>query len=452
MIRRSTGVATLSLVSSLSASTRSTGGPAGSAQGAREAPFDASRYELVHASCYFRHGARAPIYGLDAPCVRGVEWDACAATAALAAAVDGGADAVVALRRHGTVGDAPAPSDVDARQRLTVLNGGCHCGELTAAGLGQAARLGERLRKRYGAALRIDAPDFEADRLSARTTHVSRCVLTLRGVLETLRGTDDAEAPPRPPVRVDTVHALDEWLTPNARSCARLRDLWAARAPFEWAAHLGSVSDKLDPAVAALYDYPRRAVPLKDAMIARAALGEALPYGITQAELIRLDDAAAAEVAALVGVGVACGVTADELTRLCAGRMLRELRDSLSAAGDETLRLVSGHDTTLKPLLVALGLYDHKWPPFCACLVVELHADRETGDRAVRVVYNGRNIANAEDAAGEFYEARPLTRLSDFFLALDRFVVEDDDAWQTCCGGGAAAADADAATAGGSSF
>ena len=38
-------------------------------------------YELLHVSCYFRHGARTPLFGLDTPVVQGHAWDGCAASA-----------------------------------------------------------------------------------------------------------------------------------------------------------------------------------------------------------------------------------------------------------------------------------------------------------------------------------------------------------------------------------
>ena len=56
-----------------------------------------ARSTLVHVSAYFRHGARAPLFALDSDVVRGRRWDTCGEAAALSAAIDGGADAVVRL-------------------------------------------------------------------------------------------------------------------------------------------------------------------------------------------------------------------------------------------------------------------------------------------------------------------------------------------------------------------
>jgi len=57
------------------------------------------------------------------------------------------------------------------------------------------------------------------------------------------------------------------------------------------------------------------------------------------------------------------------------------------------LRLVSGHDTTIVPLLAALGCYDGKWPPYASYIALELWAEtdpssgQETFSVSFRVAY-----------------------------------------------------------------
>ena len=51
------------------------------------------------------------------------------------------------------------------------------------------------------------------------------------------------------------------------------------------------------------------------------------------------------------------------------------------------LHLYSGHDSTLMPLLVSLGIFDHKWPPFTADLTLELYTTPEK-DIYVKISYN----------------------------------------------------------------
>lgn len=53
------------------------------------------------------------------------------------------------------------------------------------------------------------------------------------------------------------------------------------------------------------------------------------------------------------------------------------------------LILYASHDVTLIPLLVALGTFDHKWPPYAADVTLELYQHRQSKEWFVRVSYHG---------------------------------------------------------------
>ena len=55
----------------------------------------------------------------------------------------------------------------------------------------------------------------------------------------------------------------------------------------------------------------------------------------------------------------------DSTTTTTAGRV--------AASSRPPVRLYSAHDTTLLPLLLAVGAFDDRWPPFAASLAFELH-------------------------------------------------------------------------------
>lgn len=65
------------------------------------------------------------------------------------------------------------------------------------------------------------------------------------------------------------------------------------------------------------------------------------------------------------------------------------------------LCLFSAHDTTLLPMLVAMGVFDNKWPPYAAAIAFELYeeenegigAKRGKGDMFVRVSYNNKPLS-----------------------------------------------------------
>ena len=54
--------------------------------------------------------------------------------------------------------------------------------------------------------------------------------------------------------------------------------------------------------------------------------------------------------------------------------------------------LFSGHDTTLTPLAVALGIGNGKWPSLASRIVFELYSEKDQKDRHyIKVLYNGKN-------------------------------------------------------------
>uniref|UniRef100_A0A8B9XHU4 Acid phosphatase 6, lysophosphatidic n=1 Tax=Bos mutus grunniens TaxID=30521 RepID=A0A8B9XHU4_BOSMU len=54
------------------------------------------------------------------------------------------------------------------------------------------------------------------------------------------------------------------------------------------------------------------------------------------------------------------------------------------------LYLYAAHDVTLMPLLMTLGIFDHKWPPFAVDLTMELYQHRESKEWFVQLYYRGK--------------------------------------------------------------
>jgi len=65
---------------------------------------------------------------------------------------------------------------------------------------------------------------------------------------------------------------------------------------------------------------------------------------------------------------------------------------AVAATAQKKMLIYSGHDSTLVPLMCALGLYDNQWPPYASYLVLEIVAKKGTGGegdtRYVRALYN----------------------------------------------------------------
>lgn len=118
-----------------------------------------------------------------------------------------------------------------------------------------------------------------------------------------------------------------------------------------------------------------------------------LPWDLTPSQVEDLDLLGAKQVAAYVGYEHEDEV---KMIRTAVGRALGEFIEKAKKA-ERKLYLTSAHDTTILPLLIALEIYDRKWPDYCAYLAFELwenHAasggiNRLSDRLQMRVVYNG---------------------------------------------------------------
>lgn len=64
-------------------------------------------------------------------------------------------------------------------------------------------------------------------------------------------------------------------------------------------------------------------------------------------------------------------------------------RSGFSFPFSRKLYLYASHDSTLIPLLLALGTFDDKWPPYAADVTLELYQHRHSKEWFVRVSYRG---------------------------------------------------------------
>ena len=88
------------------------------------------------------------------------------------------------------------------------------------------------------------------------------------------------------------------------------------------------------------------------------------------------------------------------------------------------IAVFSGHDSTLLPLLTALGAFDGEWPPYASRIQIELLRPATAAAEAVagwmvRLVYNGRDASLLGHAPGW------LVEYSEFSLKMREFVPKD---------------------------
>ncbi|KAG2486402.1 hypothetical protein HYH03_014979 [Edaphochlamys debaryana] len=366
---------------------------------------DPRKARLVLVQAVFRHGARTPLSSRREMWA-GVEWDVC-----------GEAYKAAALRLLSTAGVENPVSKHDLRQRSVVLEGGCRKGELTLLGQQQARALGAWLRGRYvreggqgaegqqaggggggggggegrsggGGFLPADHKDAV---IAARTTNVSRTIATLRGVLTGLYPALAEEGEPFP---ATTSADLDEILYADTRACPHL-GTFQAMAREGGKAAIRSDPDQpwvaselqrlLGLDAATLDSKPWIYTDVHDVLTSLAAHGKPLPPGFEgQTRLIAaINRLATLEFAAEVAPSVRGGAAGRTALRLSMGRLLGLVTGNMRGAagagsregeakGRPHLYLYSGHDSTIMPLLSALGLEVTSWPPYLSNLVFEL--------------------------------------------------------------------------------
>lgn len=81
-------------------------------------------------------------------------------------------------------------------------------------------------------------------------------------------------------------------------------------------------------------------------------------------------------------------VPSKEAGSVLASRVLRSRMVELFSSCRK-LYLYAAHDVTLMPLLMVLGIFDHKWPPFAVDLTMELYQHRKSKEWFVQLYYHG---------------------------------------------------------------
>jgi len=128
----------------------------------------------------------------------------------------------------------------------------------------------------------------------------------------------------------------------------------------------------------------------------------------------------------------------------CGSRLLDELGTFISGeAGGRgpVLRYFSGHDSTLIPLLSALGAWGGEWPPYAASVVFEVWGApgaRSPDATTVVVRYNGVELLAPRPAEGGNRSASRLDRPTRLdaagFRRAVRGVAMTEREWLAACG------------------
>ncbi|XP_006982662.1 lysophosphatidic acid phosphatase type 6 [Peromyscus maniculatus bairdii] len=338
-------------------------------------PVDRSLLELKMVQVVFRHGARSPLKPL--PLEEQVEWSPKLLEIPPQTRFD--------YRVTNLAGGPKPHSPYDSEYHKTTLKGGMFAGQLTKVGMQQMFALGERLRKNYVEDIPFLSPVFNPQEVFVRSTNMfrnlesTRCLLA--GLFQHQKG----------PVIIQTDEASSEVLYPNYQNCWSLRE--KTRGRKKAAILQPGISEDLEKVKAGVginsSDEVDFFVLLDNVAAEQVHSLLSCPALKRFAQMI---EQRAVETALYTlqqedreGIQMAVG----PFLHLLEGNLLKAADPTTPSSKTRKLYLYATHDVTLMPILMALGIFDHKWPPFAADLTMELYQHQESKEWFVQLSYHG---------------------------------------------------------------
>lgn len=334
---------------------------------------EASPYELKLIQVLFRHGARTPLKSI--PDVLEAQWSP--------ELLEAPAHTKIDYMVTDLEGGPRPPAPVEDSYRAKILTGGTYPGQLTTIGMQQLYDLGVRLRKKYIQEEPFLTPTFNPKEVYIRSTNIVRTIESAKCLVAGLFQQEQAGV-----VSILTDKAEKEVLYPNYHGCKLLKMLignrWAESSTLpDIAADLQNIQEDLGVDAQQRLDF----ILIRDDMVARETHGLPLPTVLEQWR-------STIEQRAVDMIYHIYEPSKRQNLQMCVGPLLNMLvtnmEDKIQSSPskqDRKLFLYSVHDTTLMPCLMALGVFDMKWPPYAADITLELYQHRQTNQHYVKVSY-----------------------------------------------------------------
>jgi hypothetical protein len=272
---------------------------------------------------------------------------------------------------------------------LNFLPGTCSTGQLTMLGAKQHYELGSQFRQRYVDTLQFLPAEFDPSTIKIRSTDVYRTRLSVQSQLHGLYPPSTRSSVNLP---IYTVDPGTEYFYPNTDACPNLKPLLQATQntpeyhAFEAAMEptLEQLENILGVSAAEMPSW----TSLYDIVTAAQAHNQTLPQGF--------DDALIAKINYAANFIMNVSFSTDKIRRLGMGRVVADLKqnflDAIQGRPTTKYNLFSAHDTTVGPLVIALGVWDGVWPPYASHLELELWRSASSGAYFVHGSYNGKDV------------------------------------------------------------
>lgn len=105
---------------------------------------------------------------------------------------------------------------------------------------------------------------------------------------------------------------------------------------------------------------------------------------------------------------------------------LSDVEDSQRNAEEPRMIIYSGHDSTLVPILCALGIYDDIWPPYASYLTLETVQSKTTQKYFIRATYNDKDMVIPGSPQGSVFCPLDvvLARLKELTITWEEYLQE----------------------------
>ncbi|GAV09221.1 hypothetical protein RvY_18796 [Ramazzottius varieornatus] len=306
--------------------------------------------------------------------------------------------------------------------RNVIFPGGCFAGQLTLPGKRQMYQLGQRLRKEYINDQKFLSPSYSSKEVYVRSTNITRTIESAMWMVSGIYNAtkEDLEKPDVPVIPVFATTEQEEILYPNHSFCNAL-----TRLSKRIMQHMHEITGMLDDRdlLEKQIDFDTTKgrlsfVDLRDELAARLAHDMDMPPVLRQ-WWDKVDGYAVQVLARMVKGNDPSSKIQREVLRLACGPVVEMVLGNMSGVVQHRngfkLEVYSCHDSMMIALIIALDIWDGKWPPYAADLRFELLEDRTNpGEYFVRVRYLGDAKVLSALHSEEVKEMTTVYPLKDF--------------------------------------